>query len=157
MFLRAEKDTQDTAQQFRICTHNRPPSVPIIKRLHCFKRHRSFEKQRLWAYLFPPHKGPLSRMKPLPVSGRSGSGRYSQNCRLRLTKASSAARASSSKKRLRKSILISSICSSWFHLQSGTRPANKTEAINMCSEVENQVCQLKIIQLAQSSSRKHES
>lgn len=63
MFLRADKDTQDTAQQFRICTHNRPPSVPIIKRLRCFKRHCSFEKQRLWAYLFPPHKGPLSQKR----------------------------------------------------------------------------------------------
>lgn len=96
------------------------------------------------------------RTKPPPLPGPSdapATPQYSQNCRLRLTKASSAARASSSKKRLRKSIIICSIFSSWFHLKSGTRPVNKAEARNMCSEVENQVRQLKIIQLAESSGR----
>lgn len=98
-------------------------------------------------------EGPLVQSEaPFLPTPRQHPG-YSQNCRLRLRKASSAARASSSKKRLRKSIIIRSISSSWFHLKSGTCPVNKAEAIHMCSEVENQVCQLKIIQSAQASSR----
>ena len=87
------------------------------------------KEQRLWdlCVSFPwglllQSEAPLPSQHPYP---------HSQNCRLRLTKASSAARASSSTKRLRKSIMFYFIFSSWFHLRSGTRPAKRGEARNM--------------------------
>lgn len=123
----AKKDA-GTIQGFRIPAPSHPPLAPVIKRLGCFQPHCPLGGQGLWAHLLA--------WRALCFRVRAPPPGYSQNCRLRLRRASSAASASSSKKRLRKSIIICSVSSSWFHLKSGTCPVNKAEAISVCSELE---------------------
>lgn len=64
--------------------------------------------------------------RPLYIENKRGG--HLQNCRLRLRKANKAAKASKNRKRFRKSIIIRSAFSSWFHHLSMVPANNKTLA-----------------------------
>jgi len=66
-----------------------------------------------------------------PLHTENKRGGHLQNCRLRLKKANKAARASKNRKRFRKSIIIRSAFSSWFHLHISMVPANNKTLPNV--------------------------
>lgn len=67
--------------------------------------------------------------RPLYIENKRGG--HLQNCRLRLKKANKAAKASKNRKRFRKSIIIRSAFSSWFHLHISMVPANNKTLVNI--------------------------
>lgn len=70
-----------------------------------------------------------------PSSLTGFTGIKCKNCRLRLKKANKAAKASKNRKRFRKSIIIRSAFSSWFHLHISMVPANN-KTLAKISDVE---------------------
>lgn len=79
--------------------------------------------------------------RPLYIENKRG--RHLQNCRLRLKKANKAAKASKNRKRFRKSIIIRSAFSSWFHLHISMVPANNKTLANVFQMWKHQLQQRK--------------
>lgn len=75
--------------------------------------------------------------RPLHIENKRGG--HLQNCRLRLKKANKAAKASKNRKRFRKSIIIRSAFSSWFHLHLSVVPASNKTLANVFQMLKHQL------------------